>query len=123
MKYRFNEDTRVKIPATIQFLRLGYEYQSLKDADIDFGTKIFINRFKPALEKINGRKFSYDEIKDLLNTILSIIKNNDLGKEFYNWLINPLDKVKLIDFDDYTNNDFAVVDELPFSVVEGTEEG
>ena len=27
----FNEDTRVKIPATIQFLRLGYEYQSLKD--------------------------------------------------------------------------------------------
>ena len=123
MKYRFNEDTRVKIPATIQFLRLGYEYQSLKDADIDFGTKIFINRFKPALEKINGRKFSYDEIKDLLNTILSIIKNNDLGKEFYNWLVNPLDKVKLIDLDDYTNNDFAVVDELPFSVVEGTEEG
>ena len=32
----FNEDTRVKIPATIQFLRLGYNYQSLKDADVDF---------------------------------------------------------------------------------------
>ena len=31
----FNEDTRVKFPATIQLLRLGYEYQSLKDADID----------------------------------------------------------------------------------------
>ena len=30
----FNEDTRVKIPATIQFLRLGYEYQSLKDIDL-----------------------------------------------------------------------------------------
>ena len=39
----FNEDTRVKIPATIQFLRLGYNYQSLKDADVDFNTKIFIN--------------------------------------------------------------------------------
>ncbi len=26
----FNEDTRVKIPATIQFLRLYYHYQSLK---------------------------------------------------------------------------------------------
>jgi len=24
----FNEDTRVKIPATIQFLRLNYNYQS-----------------------------------------------------------------------------------------------
>ena len=51
---KFNEDTRVKIPATIQFLRIGYKYQSLKDdkLDIDFNTKIFINRFKPAIEKI-----------------------------------------------------------------------
>lgn len=119
----FNEDTRVKIPATIQLLRLGYEYQSMKDADIDFGTKIFINRFKPALEHINGREFSYDEIKALLNKIHSSIKNNDLGKEFYYWLINPLDEVKLIDFEDISKNDFAVVDELPFSVVQGTEEG
>ena len=54
----FNEDTRVKIPATLQFLRLGYQYQSMNDSDIDFNTKIFINRFKPALEKINGRSFS-----------------------------------------------------------------
>ena len=42
----FNEDTRVKLPATIQFLRLGYEYQSLRamngDIDINFKTKIFI---------------------------------------------------------------------------------
>ena len=53
----FNEDTRVKIPATLQFLRLGYQYQSMNDSDIDFNTKIFINRFKPALEKINGRSF------------------------------------------------------------------
>lgn len=30
----FNEDTRVKIPATVQFLRLGYDYQSLKDIDL-----------------------------------------------------------------------------------------
>ena len=85
----FNEDTRVKIPATIQFLRIGYDYQSLKDADIDFQTKIFINRFKPALEKVNGRDFSYDEIKEILMDINNVIKNNDLGKEFYNWLIDP----------------------------------
>lgn len=121
----FNEDTRVKIPATIQFLRIGYDYQSLHgcDVDIDFKTKIFINRFKPALEKINGRDFSYDDIKEILMDINNVIKNNDLGKEFYNWVINPLDKVKLIDFDDIDNNDFAVVPELPFSIVEGSEEG
>lgn len=45
----------MKVPATIQFLRIGYDYQFLKDADIDFQTRIFINRFKPALEKVNGR--------------------------------------------------------------------
>ncbi|WP_418626252.1 DEAD/DEAH box helicase family protein [Sellimonas intestinalis] len=122
---RFNEDTRVKIPATIQFLRLKYNYQSLKtdDVDIDFNTKIFVNRFKPALEKINGRPFTYDEIKSIITDIHNMLKNNDLGKEFYNWLIDPKDKAKLIDFTDIKNNDFAVVDELPFSVVEGTEEG
>lgn len=121
----FNEDTRVKIPATIQFLRLGYHYQSLKtdDVDIDFHTKIFVGRFKSALESINGKIFSYDEIKAVLTDIHNVLKNNDLGKEFYSWLINPQNKVKLIDFDDITNNDFAVVDELPFSVTAGTEEG
>lgn len=121
----FNEDTRVKIPATIQFLRLDYNYQSLKtdNIDIDFNTKIFINRFKPALEIINSRKFTYDEIKTIVTDIHNALKNNDLGKEFYNWLIDPKDKVKLIDFEDITKNDFAVVDELPFSIVEGTEEG
>ena len=119
----FNEDMRVKIPATIQFLRIGYNYQSLREADVDFNTKIFINRFKPALEKINDREFSYDEIKEILMEINSVIKNNDLGKEFYNWLINPLDRIKLIDTENWDNNDFAVVDELSFSIIEGTEEG
>ena len=119
----FNEDTRVKIPATIQYIKLGYEYQSLRQADVDFNTKIFINRFKPSLEKINGRPFTFDEIKEILMDIDNVIKNHDLGKEFYNWLINPLDKVKLIDFENIDNNDFAVVDELPFNIVQGTDEG
>lgn len=41
----FNEDTRDKIPTTNQFLRLDYNYQSLKadDIDIDFNTNIFVN--------------------------------------------------------------------------------
>lgn len=115
---KFNEDTRVKIPATIQFLRLGYNYQSLKDdkLDLDFNTKIFINRFKPSIEKINNKKLSYDDIKQLLDEINNLIKNNDLGREFYYRLINPQDKLKLIDFENIQNNDFAIVDELPFCI-------
>lgn len=122
---KFNEDTRVKIPATIQFLKIGYNYQSLKDdrLDIDFNTKIFINRFKPAIEKINNKELSFDEVKTLLDEINNLIKNNDLGKEFYNRLINPQDKLKLIDFDIVENNDFAVVDELPFSITHDSDVG
>ena len=117
---KFNEDTRVKIPATIQFLRIGYDYQSLKDIDLHTETRIAVNRFKPAIEKINGRSFSDEEIQAIIADILSVIKNNDLGKAFYKWLINPQDRVKLIDFDCIENNNFAVVDELTFGK-EGTE--
>lgn len=114
----FNEDTRVKLPATIHFLKLGYQYQSLKDAEIDPETRIFKNRFKPAIEKINNRKLSEQEINEILSEILSVIKYNDLGKTFYNWLINPQNKIKLIDFENMENNDFAVVNELTFGLTD-----
>ena len=108
----FNEDTRVKIPATIQFLRLGYDYQSLKDIDLHKETRIAINRFKPAIERINERKFSDEEIYAVLDEIHTVLKYNDMGKAFYKWLITPDGKVKLIDFENIEKNDYAVVDEL-----------
>ena len=116
----FNEDTRVKIPATIQFLRLGYEYQSLKDIDLHTETRIAINRFKPALERINGRSYSDAEINAILDEIYSVIRNNDMGRAFYRWLIDPQDKPMLVDFEHIENNNFAVVDELTFGK-EGSE--
>lgn len=119
----FNEDTRVKFPATIQFLRLGYDYQSLKNATVDFNTKIFIERFKSSLERINNRSISDEEIYGLISEIDGLIKNNDLGKEFYKRLLSNEYPIKLLDLNNYKNNDFAVVDELPFSIKEGTEEG
>ncbi len=119
----FNEDTRVKFPATIQFLRLGYEYQTLKGARVDFETKIFIDRFKIAIERINKRSISNDELFSLLAEINTLIKNNDLGKEFYKRLISSEYPIRILDLDDFKNNDFAVVNELPFSIKEGTEEG
>ena len=119
----FNEDTRVKFPATIQFLKIGYSYQSLKGTRIDFETKIFVDIFKTSLEKINHRKIDDSEINNLLAEINLMLKNNDLGKEFYNRLISVEYDIKLLDLDNYLNNNFTVVDELPFSVKEGTEEG
>ena len=71
----FNEDTRVKIPATIQFLKIGYNYQSMKDATIDFDTKIFVDRFKKAIEKINEKTFTNAQIKSILIDIHNCIRN------------------------------------------------
>lgn len=110
----FNEDTRVKIPATIQFMRIGYEYQSLKDIDLHTATRIAMNRFAPAIRRINGKNYSDAEILALVEEIHSVIRNNDMGQAFYKWLIDPQDRIKLIDFDNVENNDFAVVDELIF---------
>ena len=119
----FNEDTRVKIPATFQFLRIGYNYQSLNDADIDFNTKIFVNRFKPAIEKITNKSYSTSEVLFVLSEINTLIRNNDYGRSFYMRLIDTTADIKLIDFDNIENNDFAVVDELPFTIEKDTEEG
>ena len=116
----FNEDTRVKIPATIQFMRIGYDYQSLKDVDLHTETRIAVNRFAPAIRRINSREYSDAEIQSLIDDIHSIIKNNDMGQAFYNWLIDPQERAKLIDFENTDNNDFAVIDELSFGK-EGTE--
>lgn len=95
---KFNEDTRVKIPATLHFLKIGYSYQSKNNADIDFNTKIFVNRFKPALEKINGKNFNDTDIATLLSEIHALIRNNDLGRSWYLRLTDKSSDIRLIDF-------------------------
>lgn len=106
---------RVKFPATVQFMRLGYEYQSLKDADIHPETRIFLNRFVPAIQRINSDKnLTVEQILATIEEIHGIIKNNDMGKEFLGRLLDQTADIKLIDFDHPEDNDFAVVDELTF---------
>ena len=84
---RFDENTRVKFPATVQFMRLGYEYQSIYEDEIDFETKIFKGRFHKALEKINNRSFTDAEIDAVLKEINTLISNKDMGKSFYHRII------------------------------------
>ena len=63
-------------------MRLGYEYQSLKDADIHPETRIFLNRFVPAIQRINSDKDR--TVKQILETIEEVhntSKNNDMGKQ------------------------------------------
>lgn len=109
---KFNEDTRVKIPAILHLCRLGYEYVSLKNAVWDTDTNIFTDIFKKAIVKINP-DFDEDQAERLFQDISIVLDNEDLGKAFFEKLISETG-TKLIDFDNFENNSFNVVTELTY---------
>lgn len=107
---RFNEDSRVKIPALLHFTRLGYEYVSLKDAKWDESSNIFPEIFRDAVKAINTDPNS-DEIDRTLSDISLLLDYDDLGKAFYQRLVSQTG-LKLIDFENFARNHFHVVTEL-----------
>jgi type I restriction enzyme R subunit len=115
---KFNEDSRVKIPALLHFTRLGYRYLSLKTATWDASSNIFPGTFKDSLQKINPLATSEDIERTLQETSL-LLDNEDLGKAFYERLLSSTG-IKLIDFENFDANTFHVVTELP--CINGDEE-
>lgn len=109
---KFNEDSRVKIPSILHLIKLGYSYLSLKEADWDLETNIFTDIFYTQLQKINSN-LSQKEAEKIYNEISLSIENEDLGRAFYNKLVDQ-SGVKLIDFENFENNSFHVVTELPY---------
>lgn len=108
---KFNEDSRVKIPAILHLTRLGYEYLSLKDNKWDESTNIFNDVFRESIGRINP-DLSNDEISRLYSELSLTLENEDLGKAFYEDLISQ-SGTRLIDFKNFDNNSFHVVTELP----------
>ena len=109
---KFNEDSRVKLPAILHLTQLGYTYISLKDAVWDEDTNIFTDIFKSSMTKVNP-DLSPIEIDRLYQDVALDLENEDLGKAFYNKLINR-SGTRLIDFENFENNDFHVVTELTY---------
>ncbi len=107
---KFNEDSRVKIPAILHLMRLGYEYLSLKDISWDLDTNIFPDVFKTAIGKINPG-IEDVEAGRLLEDVKLLLDNEDLGKAFFERL-SERSNTKLIDFENFNNNSFHVVTEL-----------
>lgn len=113
---KFNEDSRVKIPAVLHFKRLGYEYQTkkMKNDQIDRRNNIFKDIFKESIERINKKEYSDQIINELMNEIWNLTNNNiDMGESFFDRLVLE-NSIKLIDLEDPYNNDYRVVTELPF---------
>lgn len=114
----FNENTRVKIPAILTFVRLGYTYISLKNHSWDVSCNIFPDIFTSAILRLNpGMKTT--DIPSLMDEISLALDGEDLGKRFYQMLTSTTSP-RLIDFDDFLNNSFHVVTELP--CINGDEE-
>ncbi len=105
----FNENTRVKIPAILHLCRLGYKYISLKKAKWDIETNIFVDIFNESIKKINT-DVDDEDIKRLYDKISLSLDNEDLGKQFYEIMLS--NNIKIIDFDNFSNNSFHVVTEL-----------
>ena len=108
----FNENTRVKIPAILHFVRLGYEYISLKNVVRDEQTNIFTEIFTKSISKINDG-IEPDEVKRLLQDISLLLDNEDLGQAFYQKL-TAKSGTRLIDFENFDNNTFNVITELTY---------
>lgn len=112
----FSENTRVKIPALVHATRLGYKYLSLKEYknEIDEETNIFKNIFKESINRINNLELSDENIIKLISELSFSLENDDLGRQFYKYLINGYKGIKLIDFENETNNTYNVVTELTY---------
>lgn len=113
---KHNENSRVKIPALIHLDRLGYEYLSLKEYQgaIHADTNIFVDIFRDSLSRINGKSLSEGDVSTLVSELTIKLSNEDLGKAFYKILLNGLNGVRLIDFEDDSRNSYHVVTELPY---------
>jgi len=111
---KFNEDSRVKIPTILHLMRLGYEYLSLKDPQVtwDRSTNIFTDIFCQNIKRINPGLNDL-EAKQHLDDVSLSLENEDLGKAFYEQLIDR-SGTRLIDFEDFGNNSFNVVTELTY---------
>jgi len=108
----FNENTRVKIPAILHLCRLGFGYLSLNDAKRDENTNIFTELFLKSIKKINPEIEGAD-VKRILEDISLVLENEDLGEAFYK-MLTVGSGIKLIDFNDFSNNMFHVVTELTY---------
>lgn len=113
---KHNENSRVKIPALIHLTRLEYEYLSIKNyqGGIHADTNIFSDIFCESISRINGKTLSDYETNALISELSVKLSNDDLGKAFYHILLNGINGIRLIDFDDSSRNTYHVVTELPY---------
>lgn len=109
-----NENSRVKIPAILHLMRLGFTYIPHTDHHFrDIKTNILPEIFKKKLQEINGNTFTKEDFKRLLEEIVLELDYEDLGESFYDRLVSK-SGIKLIDFSNFDKNAFHVTTEMTY---------
>jgi type I restriction enzyme, R subunit len=106
----FNENSRVKIPALLHMMKLGYQYIPIGEQCRRDDTNVFQEIFVDSLTRINPG-VATEEILRLLDEVSLELDYEDLGKKFYTRLTTT-SGLKLIDFNNFENNSFHVTAEL-----------
>lgn len=111
----FTENTRVQVPAALHLCKLGYTY--LDDiTSYNPQTNILTDIFIRSVKRLNPELTDL-ECGQLLDKIVGILNNNDLGKEFYT-MLSSNSGIKLIDFADSSKNEWHVTTEFTCENVE-----
>ncbi len=105
---KFNEATRVQMPAMVHLTRLGYTYfgkisEEEAGTVFDPSTNILIEVFQKQFNNLNPN--SPVSASQILQDIRNDLKNDDLGYAFYQRL-KAVSPVKLIDYETPANNTF-----------------
>ncbi|WP_315349831.1 HsdR family type I site-specific deoxyribonuclease [Prevotella melaninogenica] len=105
---KFNEATRVQMPAMVHLTRLGYKYwgrihENEEGTVYDPDTNILLDVFKSQFKRLNPAHT--DECEQTLKNIRKELNDDDLGRGFYQRL-KAVSPIRLIDFDDPSNNTF-----------------
>ena len=105
---KFNEATRVQMPAMVHLTRLGYKYfgkisEEAAGKTYDPSTNILIEEFEKQFDRLNPN--SPITAKQMLQDIRNDLKNDDLGYAFYQRL-KAVSPVKLVDYETLSNNSF-----------------
>ena len=105
---KFNEATRVQMPAMVHLTRRGYKYfgkihEATKGTVYDDDTNILLEVFKKKFGELNpGHEGEYLQV---LRDIRKELNDDDLGRGFYQRL-RSVSPVRLVDFENPKNNDF-----------------
>lgn len=120
MAKKFDENSRVKIPALLHLTRLNYRYVSYRKSEslIDAETNICKKSFQAALNKINHTNFTDSDIGSIIRELKNFLQAEDLGRKFFEKLQSGItfneENIRLIDFENIDRNIFEVMTEVPY---------